>query len=237
MNRKTPLFHLKRTARQKSREQKIPLHAALDDIARDEGFQRWSLLAATAQDDASAPAIYRQLKHGELLLAAARPGQGKTLLSLALAVEAIRAGHRAYFFSLEYTVQDVMQRLRAIDVEPQALGERFVFDDSEDISADYVIRRLAAVAPGTLVVIDYLQLLDQRRDKPHLAVQVAALKAFARRKFLVIVFISQIDRSFDAASKGLPGLKDVRLPNPLDLGLFDKACFLNGGEVRMTGDG
>ncbi len=33
--------------------------------------------------------------------------------------------------------------------------------------------------------------------------------------------------------KALPELKDVRLPNPIDLTLFTKACFLNDGEVRF----
>lgn len=234
MNRTPPLFRLKRKARKTSRMQNIPLHAALAQTAGEAGYKSWSLLAATAQSSASALTIYGELNPGELLLTGARPGQGKTLLSLQLAVEAIRAGHQAYFFSLEYTLRDVMERLRAIGVEPHLLRDRFIFDDSDDISAGYVIERLAATQAGTLVVIDYLQLLDQRRDKPELATQVAALKAFAKRKSLVMVFISQIDRAFEASSKRLPGLDDVRLPNPLDLSLFDKACFLNGGEARMV---
>jgi len=233
MDQKTPLFRLKRQARQASRARHIPLHAALDEIAGAVGFKSWSLLAATAPRQLAASAIYTQLKHGELLLVAARPGHGKTLFSLELAVEATRAGHRAYFFSLEYTVCDVVQRLRTIGAEVRALGDRFAFDDSDDISADYVISRLAAALPGTLVVIDYLQLLDQRRDKPELAKQVSALKAFARNKSLIIVFLSQIDRTFEASSKRVPDLEDVRLPNPLDLHLFDKTCFLNREELLM----
>ena len=63
--------------------------------------------------------------------------------------------------------------------------------------------------------------------------QVRRLKAFARGRGLILVFISQIDRSYDPAQKPCPDLDDVRLPNPLDLSLFDKACFLNNGEVRF----
>jgi replicative DNA helicase len=234
MNRKTPVFRLKRKAREASRTLNIPLHAALDRVAVEEGFKSWSLLAATAPSALSALMIYNALKPGELLLTAARPGQGKTLLSLQLAVEAIRAGRRAYFFSLEYTVRNVMDRLRAIGVEPQALDGNFIFDDSDEISAGYMIDRLASAISGSLVVVDYLQLLDQRRDKPELATQVEMLKAFARHKSLTMVFISQIDRSFEASSRPLPGLGDIRLPNPLDLTLFDKAYFLNDGIVGMS---
>lgn len=234
MDRIPPLFRLKRNARRISRAQNIPLHMALDQIAVENGYQSWNHLAVSDQGVSPALVIYRRLKPGDLLLTGARPGQGKTLFSLQLAVEAIRDGHRAYFFSLEYTSRDVVDRLRAIGVEQQELGGSFIFDDSDDISAGYVIERLATASPGSLVVIDYLQLLDQRRDKPDVETQVVALKALARRKSLRMVFISQIDRTFDTSSERMPGLDDVRLPNPLDLSLFDRACFLNGGDVRMV---
>ena len=48
------------------------------------------------------------------------------------------------------------------------------------ISAGYLIAALASAPRGTLVVIDYLQLLDQKRDLPGpWMTQVKALKAFA----------------------------------------------------------
>jgi replicative DNA helicase len=84
-----------------------------------------------------------------------------------------------------------------------------------------------------LVVVDYLQLLDQKRGNPELMVQVRALQAFARQRGLIVVFISQIDRRYDPTVKACPDLEDVRLPNPVDLGLFSKTCFLNNGEVRF----
>ncbi len=48
---------------------------------------------------------------------------------------------------------------------------------------------------------------------------------------MIMVFIAQIDRSFEVARKPLPDIGDIRLPNPLDLQLFDKACFLNNGKM------
>ena len=50
---------------------------------------------------------------------------------------------------------------------------------------------------------------------------------------LIMVFVSQVDRSYDPAKKPCPDLDDVRLPNPLDLTLFSKTCFLNNGEVQF----
>lgn len=63
--------------------------------------------------------------------------------------------------------------------------------------------------------------------------QVRALRTFARARGLIIVLISQIDRSYDPSLKPCPALEDVRLPNPLDLALFDKALFMNNGAVRF----
>ncbi|QOZ69964.1 DNA helicase [Bradyrhizobium arachidis] len=233
MKLSTPIYHLKRRAKRLSREQGIPLHAALDRIAATEGFSAWSMLAAKATAMTPANKLFPQFQPGDLVLVGARPGQGKTLMSLELAVEAMKSGHRAAFFSLEYTEKDVLDRLRAIGVEPAQFDELFEVDCSDVISADYVVKQMATAPRGTIVVIDYLQLLDQRRENPDLTVQVRVLKSFARDKGLIVVFISQIDRSYDSSIKPCPDLSDVRLPNPLDLKLFDKTCFLNNSEVQF----
>ncbi|OPY97340.1 DNA helicase [Bradyrhizobium sacchari] len=233
MKLSAPIYHLKRKAKRLSREASIPLHDALDRVAATEGFSAWSMLAAKAAALTPASKLFPQLRPGDLVLVGARPGQGKTLMSLELAVEAMRSGHRAAFFSLEYTERGVLERLRAIGVEPAQFDKLLEIDCSDVISADYVVKQMASAPRGTFVVIDYLQLLDQRRENPDLTVQVRALKSFARDKGLIVVFISQIDRSYDSAVKPCPDLSDVRLPNPLDLNLFDKTCFINNAEVQF----
>ena len=233
MKLSTPIYHLKRKAKRMSREQGVPLHDALDRVAATEGFSAWSMLAAKAAAMTPANRLFPQFRPGDLVLVGARPGQGKTLMSLELAVAAMKSGHRAAFFSLEYTEKDVFDRVRAIGADPAQFDKLFEVDCSDVISADYVVKQMATAPRGTIVVIDYLQLLDQRRENPDLTVQVRALKSFARDKGLIVVFISQIDRSYDPAIKPCPDLSDVRLPNPLDLKLFDKTCFLNNSEVQF----
>lgn len=228
-----PVYRLKRQARVLARKEGIPLHLALDRVAIGEGFGAWSLLAAKSADTLSANELFARLVPGDLLLIGARPGHGKTLLSLQLAVEAMKAGRRAAFFTFEYTAGDVLGRFRALGVEPAQFEALFTFDDSDAISADHIMWSLAGALRGTLAIVDYLQLLDQKRGNPELGVQISALKAFAQERGVILAFISQIDRSYDPAMKPCPDLDDVRLPNPLDLSLFDKSCFLNGGEVRF----
>lgn len=233
MKLSVPIYHLKRKAKRLSRDEGIPLHDALDRIATTEGFSAWSLLTAKTAAATPANKLFPQFRPGDLVLVGARPGHGKTLMSLQLAVEAMKSGGRAAFFSLEYTEKDVLDRLRAIGVEPAEFDKLFEIDCSDAISADYIVKQMATAPRGTVVVIDYLQLLDQRRENPDLTVQVRALKSFARDKGLIVVFISQIDRSYDPAIKPCPDLSDVRLPNPLDVKLFDKMCFMSQPEVQF----
>lgn len=233
MKLSAPIYHLKRMAKRLSREKQIPLHQALDLVALGEGFSGWSLLAAKLSAMAPARKLFPQLNPGDLVLVAARPGHGKTLLSLELAIEAMKSGKRGVFFSLEYTEGEAIEAFRANGIEPHEFDGLFEVDCSDNISADYIAKRMATAPRGSVVVIDYLQLLDQRRANPELMVQIRALRSFAREKGLIVVFISQIDRSFDPSKKSCPDLRDVRLPNPLDLKLFNKTCFLNNGEVQF----
>ena len=95
MKLSAPLYHLKRKAKLLSRAENIPLHEALDRVARQEGFGGWSLLAAKATATAPAEKLFARLAPGDLVLVGARPGQGKTLMSLELAVQAMKSAVEA----------------------------------------------------------------------------------------------------------------------------------------------
>lgn len=233
MRLSAPIPVLKRKARLLSRAEGIPLNQALDRIASEESIAGWSLLAARAAAIRPAVKLSARLAPADMVLVAARPGQGKTLLGLELAIEAMKAGGRAAFFTLEYTGREVLDRFRAIGADYNDFVGHFEIDDTDAINASHIVSGMATASRGTVVVVDYLQLLDQRRDNPELGDQVRTLRALARDKGLIVVILSQIDRTYDPAAKAFPDLSDVRLPNPLDLRLFDKACFLSKGEVRF----
>lgn len=231
MKRSAPIHQLKRQARLLSRSETIPLHAALDRVAAREGFGSWSLLATKRPIPAGD--IYARLRPGDLLLVAARPGHGKTVLALNLAMEAMKSGNRGFFFTLEYSEREWLDHFHRLGVSRTRSRQGLVLDASDDIDANYIVTALRDAPSDTLAVIDYLQLLDQKRANPELMDQVRQLKFFAREKGLTLVFISQIDRSYDPSTKRFPNEIDVRLPNPLDLSLFDKTCFLHDGEARF----
>lgn len=229
MRLSAPVHRLKRRARDLARAENIPLHAALDRMARAEGFASWGLLSSRL---AAAPGtLLHRLAGGDLLLIAARPGQGKTLLGLQLLLDAARAGRRAVFYTLEYTAAEAEARIRALDSREGPHGVEIVTAD--DIGADFIAAHLSGAAPGTVAVIDYLRILDQARSRPVLADQMLALRAFAQATGVILGFIAQVDRAYDPAQDPVPGLAHLRLPNPLPPGLFTRACFLHGGEARF----
>lgn len=233
MKLSAPIYQLKRRARLMARDEKIPLHTALDRIARDEGFAGWSLLSARVATGATTSEMLSRLSDGDMLLLGARPGHGKTLLGIHLLLDAIRDGRRGVFFTLEYTEQETRERIRSLEDEVSGLSDSLDIVTSDEICADYIVRHLADAPRGTVAVIDYLQILDQRRNKPELSEQVIALQKFARKTGAILAFISQIDRSYDPETKPLPDMQDIRLPNKVDVGLFSKACFLHEGKAQF----
>lgn len=232
MRLSSPIYKLKRQAKLLARDKKIRLHEALNQIAMAEGFNDWSHLASNHTKGTPANEILKQISSGDMVLIGARPGHGKTLLGLELTALAEKTNRTGYFFTLEYNETDVWDRFKKLGINPQELERPVVIDTSDNICAAHIIECLGGAHEDALVVIDYLQLLDQKRSNPPLDEQVRMLKNFATERGVIIVMISQIDRTFDLSTNGLPSIYDIRLPNPVELSLFDKRCFLHDGEIQ-----
>lgn len=236
MKLSAPLHVLKQRAKENKRAQSTPLNAALNDIAKAEGFASWSLLQSKAKNyiPKTAEDILDYLNPGDLLLIGARPGLGKTTLALELLLRGRKQDRACFFFSFEYTHAEIERKLSSLDGDFAVGDPRLSLDFSDDICADYILRETAGqVEEGSLIAIDYLQLLDQQRQKPSLQSQVETLKEYAKSTRCIVIFISQIDRRFDQSTGQAPGPGDIRLPNPLDLGLFNKKIFVQGDEVFL----
>jgi replicative DNA helicase len=233
MRLSSPIYKLKRQAKLLARDADIRLHEALNQIATKEGFKDWSHLASDYSKATPAKKIMKKMSSGDMVLVGARPGHGKTLLGLELTALAEKNSRTGYVFTLDYNEADVWDRFEKLGFDPTGFGRSVVVDTSDNICAAHIIERLSNTRDDALVVVDYLQLLDQRRSNPPLDEQVRALKKFATERGAIVVMISQIDRAFDLSASGLPSIDDIRLPNPVDLSLFDKRCFLHDGEVQI----
>ncbi len=233
MRLSSPIHTLKRQAKVLARDNDIRLYEALNQIATQEGFRDWSHLASSSSRATPANETMSQLDPGDTVLIGARPGHGKTLLGLELAVLAGKNNRTGYVFSLDYNERDIWDRFEKLGVDPKEQARRIVIDTSDDICAAHIIERLGNTRGRALVVVDYLQLLDQKRSNPPLEDQVRALKTYAAERGAILVMISQIDRAFELSSSDMPRIEDIRLPNPVDLSLFDKRCFLHNGQIRI----
>lgn len=233
MRLSAPIYRLKRTAKLLARDADIPLNKALDRVARTQGFQSWSQLAARDATSSRGAKILSRLSPGDMVLLGARPGQGKTLLGLEIIIEAVKSGIKAHYYTLEDTEREVISRFKSIGGDINGFKGHLTIDTSDSISANYIIEQQQTAQPGEVITVDYLQLLDQNRRKPALNTQVAALKSFATQTGSIMIFIAQIDRSYDLRNNALPSLADIRLPNPINLDHFTQTCFLQDGEVQL----
>jgi len=224
---------LKSKARKLRRAEQIRLSEALDRIAASEGYSTWSLLIAK-QGAPQGQDLLARLDAGDLVLIAARPRQGKTLCALQLLVSALRRQQQGWFFSLENDDPHIDALLESLGEPRSSVGGALAFEHSDSLDARHIVDRVRrdAGAPG-VVVVDYLQLLDQRRSSPPLQEQVSALGDLARQTGHVVVVLSQIRSAFDESPEPLPSIDDVRPLDTLDFRLFDKFVFLHEGRLRL----
>lgn len=237
MKLSAPIHVLKSKAKSLKKSKSITMTEALNEIAKAEGYSSWSLLQSKAKDmfPKTREDILEYLNPGDLMLIGSRPGLGKTTFTLQILLQAVKEKRHCFFFSLEYNHRDVASKVADLD---ETIGQRnpfLTFDFSDEISSQYIIKQTKDdVLEGSIIAVDYLQLLDQQRSKPELQKQVEELKEYAKEKGCIIIFISQVDRTFEEKGKDRPGLEDVRLPNPLDLGFFNKTMFLHNGKKIFT---
>lgn len=93
--------------------------------------------------------LLARLNPGDLVLLGARPGHGKTLKSLEIILEAMKAGRRGVFFTLEYNEKEFRERFHTIGGDTALFKNLLEFDDSDAISAGYITARLASAPRGT----------------------------------------------------------------------------------------
>ncbi|MEA9355154.1 DNA helicase [Bacteriovorax sp. PP10] len=238
MKLSAPIHVLKAEAQLLKKEKSITNTEALDLIAKREGFDSWSLLQSKKDD--MFPKSYNEIlgffNPGDIVLIGARPSKGKTSFTIGLFVQAIqKKAAKNFCFSLSEVHKDIAKRMAVYD---ESLGENnayFELDYSNDISADYIIEKTKkSISKGSLIVIDYLQLLDEKRSNPPLQVQVEKLKLYAKEKECVVVFISQLDRELENRADKKPTMGDIRLPNPLELKFFNKIMFLHKEDDKSS---
>jgi replicative DNA helicase len=181
------------------------------------------------------------LSGGDLVILAARPSMGKTALALNIARNcAVDGGGCAAIFSLEMTARQLTLRLLAAESEVDLqrirdgfLGDRdwrrltraasvlqeaqlFIDDGgvvtATDLSAK--ARRLHRERPLSVIVVDYIQLMQGRaradRREQEIAETTRALKLLAKDLDLPVIALSQLNRGPELRPNKRPILADLR---------------------------
>jgi replicative DNA helicase len=178
---------------------------------------------------------------GELVVIAARPSMGKTALALDIARNhALEDNGCVALFSLEMTKRELVLRLlmgeaeldfgrfrrgvfteqdmRALSRASQRLeAARIFIDDSglltmTDLAAK--ARRLHREQRLSMVIVDYIQLLQSRRELDRREQEVAefsrSLKLLAKELGLPVLALSQLNRGPETRPDKRPKLSDLR---------------------------
>lgn len=176
---------------------------------------------------------------GHLVILGARPSMGKTALALQLAQRVAETGRAALFISIEMTALEIAERLLARNAHVSEYTMRkgatsaaqnaeilhqsnmlaslkLVIDDaSESLPAVLSAIRLARRRQHVdLVVIDYLQLIDNKSHSHVREQQISdisrSLKKAAKENSICVVALSQLNRGIEMREDKAPRLADLR---------------------------
>ena len=173
-----------------------------------------------------------------LVIIAARPGQGKTSLAGNFVLNVAKQGHAVGFISLEMSKDEITKRLiacessidlnninhgridkmdRLTDIIHKIAALPIYFEDKPSISLlgiKSLIRRLIKKNSVKLIVVDYLQLIKPmksfNKNRAEIVSEIArGLKEIAKEYSIPIIALAQLNRQVDKQSNKKPVLSDL----------------------------
>ncbi len=184
----------------------------------------------------------------DLILIAARPSMGKTAFALNIAMKAALQNRPVAFFSLEMSKEQLTERMLStisgvpsqklrsgaldgddwdqIVIKSDELSKAKLFiDDSSGLNVMEIrsrARRLKAESGLSLIVIDYVQLMqgskisnDGNRNQEISEIS-RGLKTLARELEVPLIALSQLSRAVELRSNKRPQLSDLRESGALE---------------------
>ena len=196
------------------------------------------------------------LQPSELIILAARPGMGKTAFVCNVTERMARAGERVLFFSLEQANIELMDRLlssvarvdgvmiRAGNISREEAAKLFAaageietwpiyLEDKPAITMNEITaiaRRLHRQDPLSVIMIDYIQLIEAADKRMPREQQVATisrnLKFLAKELGIPVIVLAQLNRDVEKRTTKRPMLADLRESGSIEQDA-DMVLFLN----------
>jgi replicative DNA helicase len=210
-------------------------------------FEQKRLVTGTPTGFVDLDEMTRGLQPGDLIIIAARPSMGKTSLVLNISqYVAVQPGMTVGFFSLEMSKESLFIRMLTSEAQIDshrlmsgAIGQKdygrishaleslsamqLFIDDTANIGVMEMrakARRLQAEHGLSLLVVDYIQLMNGRGRFENRTLELAAisrsLKGLAKELNVPIVVLSQLSRAPEARSDHRPQLSDLRESGALE---------------------
>jgi replicative DNA helicase len=178
------------------------------------------------------------LQPANLVIIAARPAMGKSALTLNIATNVALADKPVALFSLEMSKEEIVQRIlssvgrvdsmklrsgqlgplwqRVVDAASRMYKAPIFIDDSPIVTVTDIrakCRRLRRKAGLSLVVVDYLQLMQgtTRENRQQEIAEISrGLKVLARDLDVPVLAIAQLSRAVEQRHDKRPMLSDLR---------------------------
>lgn len=178
------------------------------------------------------------MRQSELIVLAARPSKGKTVMALNGSAAAFGRNQNVLFFSLEMSGDELMGRIASAETwipyselqrgyltdSQRIANNEFIarikglslwIDDKADLSIAEIrsrARSLAAKRKLDLIVVDYLQLVTGVGENENVKVNSVSrgLKQMAKELKCPVLALSQLNREVDKRPTGEPHLSDLR---------------------------
>ena len=178
---------------------------------------------------------------GQMVVIAGRPGQGKSVLASQVATATALSGKPALMFNFEMSGEELVGRIISgeLGINSEMIANRDLFpsqlDDIKsradmldglplfiDPETSHTINSIRSVARKYkrkhdigLIVVDYLQLIAEERDKGENREQVVArmsrsFKVLAKELDIPVIILSQLSRESDKRATKEPQLSDLR---------------------------
>jgi replicative DNA helicase len=227
----------------------VPMHDLVKDSFPkiEQLFEQKRLITGVPTGFVDLDEMTRGLQPGDLVIVAARPSMGKTSLVLNIAqYVAMQPGHTVGFFSLEMSKESLFLRLLTAEAQIDshrllggAIGQkdygrishaletlsamRLHIDDTANLGVLEMrakSRRLKAEHGLTLLIVDYIQLMNSRGRYENRTLELASisrsLKGLAKELNVPIVVLSQLSRAPESRSDHRPQLSDLRESGALE---------------------
>jgi len=178
------------------------------------------------------------LQPANLVIIAGRPAMGKSSLALNIATNVAGNGDPVAIFSLEMSKEEIVQRIlssvgkvdsmklrsgqlgplwqRVVDAAGRMYKAPIYIDDSPVVTVTDIrakCRRLKRRKGLSLIVVDYLQLMDAHggENRQQEIAQISRnLKNLARELEVPVIAASQLNRSLESREDKRPRLSDLR---------------------------